>query len=104
VANLTRRDAAPHVAADLRAALALRPWPAPTPAQAEREALERAVDRMGWPEINAFHAELDRGQDIAEDAGGYLMRAVRALFGLPSPKATVTTYQAAARAMVRRAA
>lgn len=66
--------------------------------------MERAIDRMGWPEIRAFEAELDRGQDVHEDAGGFMLRAIRALFGLPSPKASVLTYQAAARSMVRRAA
>lgn len=30
----------------------------------ERRALERAVERMGWPEINAFNVELRRGQDF----------------------------------------
>ncbi|ACB24645.1 MULTISPECIES: hypothetical protein [Methylobacterium] len=40
----------------------------------------------------------------AEDAGGFMLRAVRKLFGLSSPKASVITYQQAARAMVRRAA
>lgn len=33
-----------------------------------------------------------------------MLRAIRSLFGLPSPKASILTYQDAARAMVRRAA
>ena len=70
----------------------------------EAEVLERAIERMGWPEIRAFEEELDRGQDVCEDAGGFMLRAVRRLFGLPSPQASVLTYQQAARAMVRRAA
>ncbi|WCS27977.1 hypothetical protein LOK46_14470 [Methylobacterium sp. NMS14P] len=70
----------------------------------EAAALERAIERMGWPEIRTFEAELARGQDVAEDAGGFMLRAVRKLFGLPAPKASVITYQQAARAMVRRAA
>ena len=45
--------------------------------------MERAIERMGWPEIHGSEAELFRGQDIHEDAGGDLMRAIRALFGLP---------------------
>ena len=71
---------------------------------AERDAgFEAAIDRMGWPEIHAFQEELRRGQDIYEDAGGFIMRAIRQLFGLPSPLSEVTTYQDAARAMVAKA-
>lgn len=69
----------------------------------EEEALEAAVDRMGWPEIHAFQDELRKGQDYREDAGGFMMRAIRRLFGLPSPFEEVTTYQAAARAMIAKA-
>jgi hypothetical protein len=69
----------------------------------EREILEAAIDRMGWPEIHAFQDELKRGQDIREDAGGFMMRAIRRLFGLPSPYSEVVTYQKAARAMLSAA-
>lgn len=69
----------------------------------ERAILEAAVDRMGWPEIRAFERELRRGQDIYEDAGGFLMRAFRRLFGLPSSVDKVMTYQQAARAMIDEA-
>jgi hypothetical protein len=66
----------------------------------QAEALEDAVERMGWPEIHAFQNELRKGQDYREDAGGFMMRAIRRLFGLPAPAETVVTYQEAARAMV----
>lgn len=69
----------------------------------EREILEAAIDRMGWPEIRAFKEELRRGQDVFEDAGGFMMRAIRRIFGLPSPYSEVVTYQQAARAMVAAA-
>lgn len=69
----------------------------------EEEALEAAVDRMGWPEIHAFQDELRKEQDYREDAGGFMMRAIRRLLGIPSPADEVTTYQAAARAMVAKA-
>lgn len=69
----------------------------------EREALEFAIDRMGWPEIHAFQDELRKGQDYREDAGGFMMRVIRRLFGLPSPVNEITTYQQAARAMVEKA-
>ncbi len=65
--------------------------------------LEDAVDSMGWPEINAFNAELARGQAVLEDAGGYWLRAIRRLFGLSSGRDVVTTYRDAARALVREA-
>lgn len=67
---------------------------------AERQALERAIDRMGWPEIHAFTDERRKGQSIYEDAGGYLMRCLRRLFGLPTPDEEVISYQRAARAMI----
>src|SRR5690606_2461026 len=70
---------------------------------AERTAIERAIERMGWAEINAFHAELKRGQSIYEDAGGFFLRAFRRLFGLP-PRDEVVTYQEAARAALKQAA
>lgn len=70
----------------------------------ERELLEQAIDRMGWPEIHAFRDEMKKGQGIYEDAGGYMMRAFRRLFGLPQVDADVVTYQRAARAMVAKAA
>lgn len=69
----------------------------------EREILEAAIDKMGWPEIHAFKEELRRGQDIREDAGGFMMRAIRRLFGLPSPYSEITTYQQAARSMIAAA-
>jgi len=68
----------------------------------EREVLERAIDRMGWPEIHAFQEECRKGQDIYEDAGGYLIRCIKALFGIRR-RDPVTTYQDAARALVAKA-
>lgn len=65
-----------------------------------RVALEAAVDQMGWPEIHAFHAEMRKGQGIYEDAGGFFMRGLRRLFGLPQIDEEVITYQRAARAML----
>jgi hypothetical protein len=70
---------------------------------AERNALERAIARMGWPEIHAFRSEIAKGQGVCEDAGGYLMRAYRRLFGLPEADLEIVTHQQAARAMVAAA-
>lgn len=70
----------------------------------ERELLEQAIGRMGWPEIHAFRAEMAKGQGVCEDAGGYLMRCYRRLFGLPQLDEEIISYQRAARAMVARAA
>ena len=77
--------------------------PKPTMYGSEREILEAAIDRMGWPEIRAFNEERKKGQDIYEDAGGFWMRAIRRLFGLPSPYSEIETYQQAARRMVAEA-
>ena len=71
--------------------------------QQELEILEAAIDRMGWPEINAFHAELRKGQSIYEDAGGFMLRAIRRLFGLTHDRDEVVTYKEAVRAMVEAA-
>jgi hypothetical protein len=68
----------------------------------ERAALERALDRMGWPEIDAFNAEIRKGQDVYEDGGGYFMRAIKALFGI-KPRDPILTYQEAARALIEEA-
>lgn len=70
--------------------------------EAEHEACERAIERMGWPEIHAFENEFRRGQSVYEDAGGFFLRAFRRLFGLP-PRDEVVTYQQAARAALREA-
>lgn len=66
----------------------------------ESAIIETAIDRMGWDEINAFYEETRRGQSIYEDAGGYMLRCIKRLFGLP-PQDDVVTYQKAARAMFR---
>ena len=68
--------------------------------QAEREACERAIDRMGWDEIGAYNREMRKGQSVFEDAGGYLMRGLACLFGV-KPKDEVVSYQDAARAMLK---
>jgi hypothetical protein len=57
------------------------------------------ADDLGWPEIRAFEAELDKGQDIREDAGGFFIRAIMALFGR-KPTDPVTNYQQAAQALL----
>lgn len=68
----------------------------------EQSTLERALDRMGWPEIHAFEAELRKGQDIREDAGGFMMRAIKALFGV-QPRDPVQSYRTAAAALIAQA-
>lgn len=66
--------------------------------------MDAAIDRMGWDEIDAFNAERMRGQSIYEDAGGFMHRCFRRLFGLPPlPDRQVVTYQRAARAMIDEA-
>lgn len=65
-----------------------------------RVALEAAVAHMGWPEIRAFMAERGKGQSVFEDAGGYLMRCIRRLFGLPELDEEVISYQRAVSAMI----
>lgn len=67
----------------------------------EKSILDRAVDRMTWDEINEFNAEIRKGQDVREDAGGYMMRCIRRLFGRADPPTEIESYQSAARRMMR---
>jgi len=54
---------------------------------------------IGWPEIHAFQDELRKGQGVREDAGGFFVRCIMALFGRkPDP---VETYQQAAARLIR---
>ncbi len=68
----------------------------------ERQMLLEAVDRMGWPEIHAFNAELGKGQGIYEYAGGYMMRCIKTLFGI-KPREEVLTYKRAMKALIDEA-
>lgn len=70
--------------------------------EAIEQACEARVDAMGWPEINAFQDELRRGQGVREDAGGFMLRAIKRLFGL-SPTDSVETYQEATRRLLAEA-
>lgn len=66
--------------------------------RAEGYYLVRADD-LGWDDIRRFHAELNKGQGIYDDGGGFFVRAIMALFGKkPDP---VVTYRAAAEALLR---
>lgn len=57
-------------------------------------------ERLGWSEINAFNAELHKGQSVFEDAGGYFIRCILALFGIKKPAAKIVSYQDAARSLL----
>ena len=70
------------------------------PTFGEQEVLERAIERMGWKQIHAYEAEMRKGQDIYEDAGGFIIRGLACLFGVKPNKPTIQTYQDAARAMI----
>lgn len=59
--------------------------------------LVREAD-IGWPEIGKFNAVLRGGQAVTEDAGGFLARAIMALFGKRSDP--VIPYQQAAIALL----
>lgn len=69
---------------------------------AERNAVANSIDKMGWDEIKAFQSEMAKGQDIYEDAGGYFLRAIGALFGIKG-KNELITYQSAMKAMIAKA-
>jgi len=65
----------------------------------ERQVIIDAIDRIGWPEINAFRAELAKGQSFDEDAGGFMVRAIARLFRFRRRRDPVVTHQDAARAL-----
>lgn len=55
-------------------------------------------DDLGWPDIHRFNAELHKGQDLFEDAGGFMIRAIMALFGKRADP--VMNYREAAKALL----
>lgn len=58
-------------------------------------------DHLGWPDIRRFQDELNRGQGVREDGGGFFIRCIMALFGeKPAP---VETYREAARRLLEEA-
>ena len=58
-------------------------------------------DQLGWPDIRRFQDELNRGQGVREDGGGFFIRCIMALLGKrPDP---VETYQEAARRLLKEA-
>jgi len=68
----------------------------------EETLLERVIERMTWEEIHAYQAEMQKGQSVYEDAGGFILRGLRRLFGLKEVRyPEVINYQNAARAMMR---
>lgn len=62
--------------------------------------LVRSED-IGWPDIHRFQDAMREGQGVREDAGGFWVRCIMALFGKkPDP---VETYQQAAERLLREA-
>ena len=58
-------------------------------------------DHLGWADIHRFNAELRRGQGVREDAGGFFVRCLMALFG--KRHSEIETYQEAARRLLKEA-
>ena len=56
------------------------------------------ADDIGWPDIHRFRSVLGAGQDHREDAGGFFVRAIMALFGKRPDH--VVTYRQAATALL----
>lgn len=55
-------------------------------------------DHLGWPDIHRFQDELRKGQAVREDAGGFFVRAIMALFGKRADP--VETYHQAVRRLL----
>ena len=58
-------------------------------------------DDLGWNDIRNFQDELNKGQGVHEDGGGFFIRAIMALFGKKADP--VENYQKAAERMLREA-
>lgn len=59
------------------------------------------ADDLSWSDIHNFQDELNKGQGVREDGGGFFVRCIMALFGKkPDP---VETYQQAAARLLREA-
>ena len=58
-------------------------------------------DKLGWPDIKRFQTELNHGQGVREDVGGFFIRCIMALFGKKSDP--VENYQQAAKRLLREA-
>lgn len=69
----------------------------------ENDALAAAIDRMDWPEINAFQEAIGGGRSD-EDPLSIWLRALSALFGVKPNPDRVERYREAARRMVEQAA
>lgn len=59
--------------------------------------LVRASD-INWSDIKRFHHELNQGQGVREDGGGFWVRCIMALFGKKHDP--VETYQKAAEKLL----
>ena len=55
-------------------------------------------NHIEWTDIHRFQDEARKGQSIHEDAGGFVARTIKALLRIKTDP--VTTYQAAAKAML----
>lgn len=55
-------------------------------------------DDLGWKDIDRFYDELHKGQSVHEDAGGFFIRAIMAMFGKKA--GPVVSYRQAARALL----
>lgn len=61
-------------------------------------------EELEWQDIDAYEAELRKGQSIREDAGGYFLRCLKRLIGYKIPDEDVITYRKAAKALIDRIA
>lgn len=56
---------------------------------------------IGWEDIRRFSEELEKGQGVREDGGGFFVRCIMALFGKKADP--VETHQRAAARLLREA-
>lgn len=70
------------------------------PTEKVKQVLEAYTDNLGWDQLHKYHEELRRGQCVYEDAGGYFIRAIKALFGCKIRRDELETYQEATRRLI----
>lgn len=61
-------------------------------------------DDLDWDDIHRYRREISKGQGILEDAGGYIIRTLKALMRIDVEDREVLDHRRAVKAMLEEAA
>lgn len=70
------------------------------PTEKVKQVLEAYTDNLSWDQLHEYHKELRKGQCVREDAGGYVIRTIKALFGCKINRDELETHQDAVRRLI----